>query len=89
MKPDALIALNRLIAYAEVHGPQAALSQLASFYNQSLRNYYLYPAALGEWHAQIGKYSEARNYFEEAIQLTQSPSEKQLLQNKINKLATT
>ncbi len=63
-----------------------ALKHLEHFDNKALLSYYLYPAALGEWHAQIGKIAEAREYFEEAIQLTHSPTEKKLLQNKISKL---
>lgn len=87
IKPDALIALNRLIVFAEVHGPQAALTYSRQLDDRSLRNYYLFPAALGEWNAQVGKNKEARKYFEDAIRLTQSPTEKALLQNKITKLA--
>ena len=87
VKPDALIALNRLIAYAEVNGPQAALDLAISLDDPSIRNYYLYPAALGAWYAQLGKYAEAKSYFEEAIGLTQSPSEKQLLLNKISRMS--
>ena len=86
IKPDSLIALNRLIVFAEVNGPQAALKMSIQLDDPALKNYYLYPAALGEWHAQVGKHVEARNYFEEAIRLTQSPSEKELLKNKISKL---
>ncbi len=88
IKPDALIALNRLIAYAEVNGPNAALQELQSIPDQKLlKNYYLYPATMGEWHTQLGNFPEAKKYFEEAFLLTQSPGEKQLLLKKIEKLS--
>jgi RNA polymerase sigma factor (sigma-70 family) len=87
IKPDALIALNRLIIFAEVNGPRAALDQLTKVASkQSLKGYYLYHAVLGEWNAQLGNGIEARKHFEDAILLTQSPSEKKLLQSKISKL---
>jgi RNA polymerase sigma-70 factor (ECF subfamily) len=82
-----LISLNRLIVYAEVNGPETALEEIQRLPDKDLlKNYYLYPAVLGEWHAQIGNNNEARNYLEQAIQLTHSPSEKQLLASKISKL---
>ncbi len=87
IKPDALIALNRLVAYAEVYGPKAALEELERIPDKALlQNYYLYPAAMGEWHTQLGNSSEAMNYFERASGLTRSPGEKQWLLAKINKL---
>ena len=87
IKGDALIALNRLIVYAEVNGPKAALEEIQQIPDKgTLKNYYLYPAALGEWHAQLGNFYEAKKYFEDAMLLTRSPTEKQLLQTKITKL---
>ena len=87
IRPDPLIALNQLIVFAEVNGPGAALEKIQRLPDKNvLNNYYLYPAALGEWHSQLGHSIEARKYFEEAIALTHSPSEKQLLLAKITKL---
>ncbi|NOT74007.1 MAG: sigma-70 family RNA polymerase sigma factor [Cyclobacteriaceae bacterium] len=87
MRPDPLIALNRLVIYAEVHGPGKALKELQKLPDKDLlKNYYLYPAVMGEWNAQLGNHAEAKSYLEQAIKLTHSPSEKQLLQSKINKL---
>jgi RNA polymerase sigma-70 factor (ECF subfamily) len=88
IKPDGLIALNRLIAYAEVHGPQAALDTLMHHpEKEKLARYYLYPAVLGEWHLQLGHEQEARHYLEMAITATASRAEKQLLQNKLSRLS--
>ena len=87
IKPDVLIALNRLIVYAEVNGPQASLEEIQKMPDKDLlKNYYLYPAAMGEWHAQLGNLAEAIAYFEQAIGLTHSAAEKQLLKNKITRL---
>ncbi len=87
IKPDALIALNQLIVFAEVHGPAAALEKIQQLPDKDvLKNYYLYPAVLGEWHSQLKHAVEAKKYFEQAIELTHSPTEKQLLLTKISKL---
>jgi len=88
IKPDGLIALNRLIAFAEVHGAQAALDELMHHPDrEKLARYYLYPAVLGEWHLQLGNKTEARLYLEMAINATTSPAEKHLLQSKLNHLS--
>ncbi len=88
IKPDGLIALNRLIAFAEVHGAQAALDELMHHPDrEKLARYYLYPSVLGEWHMQLGHEAEARHYLEMAINATTSPAEKHLLQTKLNRLS--
>ncbi|HWA35226.1 MAG TPA: sigma-70 family RNA polymerase sigma factor [Cyclobacteriaceae bacterium] len=87
IKPDALVALNRLIVFGEVNGPAAALKEIEKLANlERMQSYYLYPAVLGEWHAQLGKHDDARKYFERAIELTHSAAEKQLLMGKMDKL---
>lgn len=86
-KNDALIALNRLIVYAEVYGPEKALKESEQIKDKALlKNYYLYPAALGEWHSQTGDKEKAKKYFENAMLLTQSKPEKTLLLQKISNL---
>jgi RNA polymerase sigma factor (sigma-70 family) len=87
-KKDAIIALNRLVVYGEVHGPLQALKESEQIIDKTiLKNYYLYPATLGEWHAQIGNIEKATKKFEEAISLTQSKAERNLLLRKIRDLA--
>jgi RNA polymerase sigma factor (sigma-70 family) len=87
-KNDALIALNRLVAYGEVYGPEKALKESEYIRDKMiLRNYYLYPAILGEWYAQTGNREKAQKHFEEAILLTQSKAEKNFLLRKINNLS--
>lgn len=84
IKPDPLVALNRLIALAEIQGPAKALSLVSQIEKiETLTRYYLYPATLGEWHRQLGNDAVAGNYFEKAITLTQSAAEKNFLKKKI------
>jgi len=84
IKPDPLIALNRLIAIAETEGPEKALSLVHQIEKiETIKEYYLYPATLGEWHRQLGDVETAKKYFEQAIELTQSNAEKNFLKKKI------
>lgn len=82
--PSPVVELNRAIVIAELHGPAACIEAINSISQiSSLKKYYLLPATLGEMHRRLGEYDTANSYFEEAISLTQSASEKKLLQQKI------
>ncbi len=87
LKPDATVALNRAIVIAEVEGAQAGLNALDQIQSpDSLRNYYLLPATRGELFFRIGNFQYARRNWEEAIQMTSSPVEKEYLRQKINQM---
>jgi RNA polymerase sigma factor (sigma-70 family) len=87
IKPDPLVALNRLIVLGEVDGPAAALKEIEKLSGfERVQNYYLYPAVMGEWHTQLGQKNDAKRHFERALELTHSATEKQLLMGKIEKL---
>lgn len=76
-KPDPVIALNRAIAFAEVHGAEEALHELAALENNTtLEKYYLYYATKAELYLRLGNKIQARENFEAAIELTNSAIEK-------------
>jgi RNA polymerase sigma factor (sigma-70 family) len=83
--PSPVIELNRAIVISELNGPAEgikaieAIAQLAA-----LKKYYLLPATLGELHLQLQQYDKAKEYFSEAVTLTQSAAEKKLLLQKMN-----
>ncbi|HRI26189.1 MAG TPA: hypothetical protein PLZ45_16040, partial [Ferruginibacter sp.] len=82
--PSPVTALNRAIVVGELHGPAACIKAIHSIEQvDSLKNYYILPATLGEMHRQLHEYETANRYFEEAIRLTRSATEKKLLQQKI------
>lgn len=86
LRPDPLIALNRLIAFAELNGPQAALNEVKNIKDRDLLDrYYLYPATLGEWHYRLGNREISKKYFQQALELTQSPAERILLESKLTR----
>jgi RNA polymerase sigma factor (sigma-70 family) len=83
--PSPVIELNRAIVLSELHGPAEGIKAIEAIAQLlSLKKYYLLPATLGELHLQLHEYEKAKQYFAEAIKLTQSASEKKLLLQKMN-----
>ncbi len=84
LKPSPVVALNRAIALAELHGPQAALDALATIPDRDvLASYPFYPATLGEMYRRLGQFEVAAPYFARALALTSSPAEQHFLQQKL------
>jgi RNA polymerase sigma factor (sigma-70 family) len=82
--PSPVVALNRAVVVAELQGAAQGIKAIESIPDlASLKKYYLLPAALGELHWQLKEYDKAKQYFEEASQLTQNAIEKKLLQQKM------
>jgi RNA polymerase sigma-70 factor (ECF subfamily) len=82
--PTPIVALNRAIAIGERDGPTAGLAAIDGIPDSvALQGYYLFPAALGEMHLQLGKLEEAKRFFERACALTSSPAERQHLWRKL------
>ncbi|MEJ8841564.1 sigma-70 family RNA polymerase sigma factor [Lacibacter sp. H375] len=84
--PSPVIALNRAIVVSELKGATEGIKAIEAIHGlETLKNYYLLPATLGELYWRLKEYDKAREYFEEAIELTQSAIEKKLLQGKLSK----
>lgn len=85
--PSPVIALNRAIVISELHGAAAGINAIEQIDGlASLKKYYLLPATLGELYWQLKQYNVAKQYFEQAVELTQSAIEKKLLQEKMCKV---
>jgi RNA polymerase sigma factor (sigma-70 family) len=85
IKPDAIVSLNLLIAYAEVHGIAAAIPQLEALSGNSiLKNYHLLYATLADMYLRSGNISSARENLKKAIGATASPRERAFLMNRLN-----
>lgn len=83
VEPSPIIALNKAIASAYAVSRENALNELLKI--TGLEKYYLYYASAGEIYLDLDQKTEAKSYFEKAIQLTSSLSEQELLQEKLNK----
>jgi RNA polymerase sigma factor (sigma-70 family) len=82
--PTPIVALNRAIAIGERDGPGAGLAAINAIPDtEPLEDYYLFSAALGEMHLQLGELEEAKRFFERACSLTSSHAERQHLWRKL------
>jgi RNA polymerase sigma-70 factor (ECF subfamily) len=78
-----VVALNRALALAEVHGPDAALTQInALSTDQRMSEYQPYWAARAELLGKTGASAEARQCYEIAIGLEHDEAVRQFLQKR-------
>jgi RNA polymerase sigma factor (sigma-70 family) len=79
-----VVALNRAVAVAKVHGAQAGIDAVQSMRNRSsLESYYLLYAVLGELEAELNHYKPAAAHFRKALGLTDMKSEQAFLQKRL------
>lgn len=79
-----VVALNRAVAVAEVHGPQAGIEAVAAIRErQSLDSYYLLHAVLGEFEARLHHLAVAAAHFRTARQLAELKSEQAFLTKRL------
>jgi RNA polymerase sigma-70 factor (ECF subfamily) len=78
-RPDGVVALNRAVALAELHGPAAGLAALAELDANQLQDYQPYHAARADLLARAGRTSDALAAYDRAIELTANPAERRFL----------
>lgn len=80
-----VIALNRAVAVAHVHGPAAGIEAVqASQKRQSLAGYYLLYAALAEFQMQLKDFPTAAEHWRQALKNTDMPSERTFLSQRLH-----
>jgi RNA polymerase sigma-70 factor (ECF subfamily) len=84
--PNAVVALNRAVAVAEVEGPEAALAIVDAL---DLDAYHLFHAARAELLARVGRDEEARAAYDRALALAENAAELALLRQKRQSLRET
>ncbi len=77
--PTPVVALNRAVAVAEVHGPAVALAALADV---DLPGYHLLPATRADLLARLGRRGEAAAAYDEAIALAGTETERSFLRDR-------
>jgi RNA polymerase sigma factor (sigma-70 family) len=79
-----VVALNRAVAVANVHGPTAGIEAVEAIRNRGkLSSYYLLYAVLGELEVQLDHPKIAAEHFRTSLQLTEIKSEKNFLSKRI------
>jgi RNA polymerase sigma-70 factor (ECF subfamily) len=85
-----VVALNRAIVVAKVHGPALALEAVAAIKNrEKLNSYYLLYAALGEFEAQLNHAQTAADHFRTSLKLAALKSEQVFLTKRLRDVELT
>ncbi|MBQ0902098.1 RNA polymerase sigma factor [Micromonospora sp. U21] len=79
LAPTPVVALNRAVAVAEVHGPAVALAALEDV---DLPGYHRLPATRAELLARLGRDDEARAAYDQAVALATNETERAFLQTR-------
>lgn len=81
-----VVALNRAVAVAKVHGPQAGLDALDSIAHQeALKGYYLFHAVLGDFEERLGRWEQAAFRYETAYGHAPGPAERNFLSRRFRR----
>lgn len=84
MDASPIVALNRAVAVAQVHGPGEGIAAVESIRNRAqLDSYYLLYAVLGDLETRRSNFTAAAAYFGQALELTQLKSEQRFLAKRI------
>jgi len=79
LTPTPIVALNRAVAVAEVHGPAAALAAVEEL---DIPGYHLLPATRADLLARLDRGDEARAAYDEAVALAGNDTERAFLQDR-------
>ncbi|WP_163510543.1 RNA polymerase sigma factor [Fodinicola acaciae] len=82
--PTPIVALNRAVAVAEVHGPALALAAIDEL---DLPGYHLLPATRADLLSRLGRAEEAVTAYDEAIALATNDTERTFLRTRRARLA--
>ncbi len=87
MDDSPVVALNRAVAVANVHGPRAGIEAVEAIQNrEQLNSYYLLYAVLGEFQALLSNRQAAVNYFRKSLELATIKSEQMFLSKRLRTL---
>ena len=87
LKPSPVIALNRAVAVAEVHGPQAGLDAIAAIPDRTrIESNYLLHSVVGELHWRLKNHQAAAESFRRALSLAQVGPEQLYLTRQLGRV---
>jgi RNA polymerase sigma factor (sigma-70 family) len=88
LNASPVVALNRAVALARVHGAEAGLEAVESITPRApLESYQFFHSVRGTFAAELRRNDEAREHFRRAEKLATLPSEKEFLARRIAELA--
>jgi RNA polymerase sigma-70 factor (ECF subfamily) len=84
IRPSPVVALQRAVAVAELHGPGAGLAEIATITDRDrLASYPFHEAAVGELEFRLGHGGEARAHFRAALALARNSTERRFFERRI------
>jgi RNA polymerase sigma-70 factor (ECF subfamily) len=86
LQPSPVITLNRAVAVSKVRGPEAALEMIAPLADR-LSGYFHFFGVQGGLLLQLGRDGEAREAFDRAIALANTPAEAAFIRGRLDRLA--
>jgi RNA polymerase sigma-70 factor (ECF subfamily) len=81
--PSPVVRLNRAIAVSHVAGPERALAEVDAL-EDDLDRYHLFHATRAELLRELGRTADARAADRRALELTENPAERTLLQRRLS-----
>ena len=82
--PTPVVALNRAVAIAERDGPEAGLALMDGL---ELEGYHLFHAARADLLRRLDRRAEAADAYRAALALTDSPVEREFLEERLRSTA--
>lgn len=87
LKSSPIAAMNRAVAVARVHGPQAGMDALDAITDRSkLESYHLFHVIHGTFAAELGHQAAALTHFRQAGNLASLPAERDFIARRIAEL---
>ncbi|MCO8125999.1 RNA polymerase sigma factor [Acidimicrobiia bacterium EGI L10123] len=80
LRPDPIVALNRAIAMAELHGPAVGLEMVEALDAEAMTGYQPFHAARADLLSRAGHRHDAVAAYDRAIELTDNPTERAFLE---------
>jgi RNA polymerase sigma-70 factor (ECF subfamily) len=82
--PSPLHSLNRAVAEAYLHGPQAGLERLAAVPPESVPAAYPgWHVVIGEFHFRLGRHAAAERAWREALRFTSARADREFLRRRL------
>lgn len=87
-KPSATVKLNRAVVLAEMGNVTAAIESILSIekIDQLISSHYIYSAVLGDLYKRLSDAVKAKQYLQQAHDLTSSDAEKKLIRGKMEEV---
>jgi RNA polymerase sigma factor (sigma-70 family) len=83
VRPTPVIALNRAIALAQLHGPELGLEAIDAIeHRERLARYPFFSAAIGELELRAGRPASAQRNFRDALRLARNAAERRFLEQR-------